>query len=241
MTEHENDSAQLGSNRRDDLVLAARGLVGAVPFIGSLAAEIIGRVIPEQRLDRFVDVLKRLDARLSAVERDLVADRLNSSAEHRDLFEEGLVQASRAVTDERRERIAALLKSSLTASDLNYSENQRLWSLLQQLTDLEILILQSYGLQAAPDGFDFLKQHGKALAGASHSAQPRKRIDKAAIQQSYRRHLADLGLLAPRFKRWEKGQIPEFDRRTGMPVLQDYSLTRLGGILLRKLELTSHL
>lgn len=56
--------SQLDTNTRDRLISATKGIVGALPFIGTLVGEMIDLVIPRLRIERVVDYLKILDERL---------------------------------------------------------------------------------------------------------------------------------------------------------------------------------
>ena len=41
----------------DIATILSKGLVGAIPFVGPLAAEIVGAIIPNQRIDRLESLL----------------------------------------------------------------------------------------------------------------------------------------------------------------------------------------
>lgn len=47
-------AAGLNATRIDYVAAGLRGVVGAVPYAGGLLAEIVGTLIPNQRLDRLV-------------------------------------------------------------------------------------------------------------------------------------------------------------------------------------------
>lgn len=50
---------------RNELVsILAKGALGAIPFVGPLAAEIIGTVIPNKRLERIEKLLSVLEAKI---------------------------------------------------------------------------------------------------------------------------------------------------------------------------------
>ena len=125
------------------LAALARGSVGAVPIVGNLVAEVVDQIIPGQKLDRvvaFVEVLadqvKMIDANQA-----LLDERLRAP-EGSDLLEEGIVQASRAVTNERRERIARVLLSGISQKSLEYDRTKKLLSILGDLTDSELVLLE---------------------------------------------------------------------------------------------------
>jgi hypothetical protein len=59
-------------------------------------------------------------------------------------LEDALPQASRALSDERKEYIANLLKNSLTDDSLEHAGKKKLLSLLNELNDPEIILLYYY-------------------------------------------------------------------------------------------------
>src|SRR4029453_11155872 len=98
--------------KRDWAVILGKGILGAIPVVGSLAAEVLGAIIPNQRLDRIEILLHTLEARLSGLDRNQIEPRFRSP-EFVDLLEEGMQQASRAIDSMRIEYIATLLKNSI--------------------------------------------------------------------------------------------------------------------------------
>jgi len=60
--------------------------------------------------------------------------------------------------------------------------------------------------------------------------------EAAFIQDSYKAHLVELGLLRPRFRRPGRGELPEFDDKTGMIKAYGHDLTPLGRMLLKYID-----
>lgn len=127
----------------DIATIIGKGLVGAIPFVGPLAAEIVGAIIPNQRIDRIESLLRILESKIAKEDRAKVEQRIKAP-ESVDIIEDGFIQASRALTEERKEYISSLLKNSLTNEDLKHIEYKRLLSILGELNDLEVLILKSH-------------------------------------------------------------------------------------------------
>lgn len=211
---------------RIDLTAAlARGLAGAVPLLGGLIAEAIDQLIPGQRLDRVVQWLTLLDARIGAVEEGLArATGHIRSAEGLDLLEEGLTQASRSVSEERQERLASLLATSLTQEQLKYTESRKLLNLFRELTDAELIMLLFYSKTphlGSEWHSQFMAKHAAVLRPASRGmGTPQEEIDRGALQDSYRNTLVRLGLLNERGRSFE--------------------LTSLGRLLLRYIQDTEN-
>lgn len=190
----------LDANSRDQLVSVARGVVGLCPFIGSLASEAVGTLIPEQRLDRVVEFLRkletdvqRLDARLEWFERNI------RTPEGLDILEEALIQASRALSQERRVRLAQLASRSLTSAELRHDESRKVLNLVRDLTDPELVWLIFYSMNPTmgPGPHkDFVEEHPHILEPVSASLDaPQEEVDRAALQDSYKNTLLQHGLI----------------------------------------------
>jgi hypothetical protein len=212
-----------------------RSLASYVPSIGPFLAQVIGVVIPNQKMDRLVAFAKVLGDRIKYLEDDIVKLRMETP-EFTDLLEDGLVQASRALTDERRQYIAALLTTCITSEALAHLEEKKLLWLLGELNDAEVLTLKFFSLSLGEkQGFATLHKELFAPLDVSFGA-PELNVDKGALRNSYRNRLLELGLLEPAYKKPETGKVPEFDVKTGRLKATDLRVTRLGKLLLRYVE-----
>lgn len=190
----------LDSTRTDVAAALARGVVAACPVIGGLIAEAVNQLIPNQKLDRVVDYLQLLDNNIARLDNDLEFVKKHLQDEYAlDLFEDSVVQASRAVTEERRRRLANLLARSLSREELQYAESKKLLNLLQELTDPELLFLAFYS-NPPTVGSEYHKQlrekNPQVLRPASREVGiPQEEVDRGALQESYKNTLLRLGLL----------------------------------------------
>jgi hypothetical protein len=195
-----SDKMTLSTNRVDVAAAAVRGAVGAVPFVGNLLAEIVTSFIPNQKLDRVARFAEILAAEVGSVkEASARLEERLKSAEGSDLLEEGLVQASRAVSDDRRHRIAAILASGLTDDVLRYDRTRKLLSILDSLNDSEILLLLFYSRSPAMGSAwhnDLIDRHPELLRPASREiGGPDSERERGAMRDSYERTLLANGLL----------------------------------------------
>jgi hypothetical protein len=210
--------SQLDTNTRDRLVSAAKSTAGALPFIGTFVGEIIDSVIPGLRIERVVDFLKSLDERVGNLDDKL--DRFQrslKSEEGLDIFEEGIIQASRAVSGERKKRLAYLVANSLASEELKYAESRKLLSIYNELTDPEIIWLIYYSLNPVlgkgPHS-EWVDRHPEVLKPISRGmGAPQEQHERGALQDSYKLTLSRLGLTT------EKGRTT--------------SLTTLGRLMVR--------
>ena len=86
----------------DYLLTAVRSAVGPIPVVGPLISELAGVVVPNQRIDRISKFVVELEQRVRNLEfRHEIVNQLKD--EHfTDLLEEGIRQAARSLTDDRR-------------------------------------------------------------------------------------------------------------------------------------------
>lgn len=215
---------------------AVKAALGAVPFVGSLLVEIAGTVIPNQRIDRIVRFAMELEKRLADIEPDRVRAHLTDE-NFTDLVEEGLHQAARSTMDDRRQHIANIVANSMTSEDVSFIESKHLLRLLDEINDIEVIWLRFYLHSTMGGDEEFRSKHKQLLAprvATLDSSQTE--IDQETLQQSYKQHLAQLGLLRERYKVDSKTKLPEFES-DGRPKTQGYELTRLGRLLVRQIGL----
>lgn len=226
---------ELKAQATDYVASGVRSALGAVPFAGSLLSEIAGTIIPNQRIDRIANFARKLEERIRDLEEEAVRSHLDDE-EFTDLVEEGLRQAARATTEERRAYLASLVATSLTEEAIEHSESRHLLRMLGELSDVEVIWLRSYDNSASQGDENFRERHRQVLepvAGRLGSSE--EEIDKEALQNSYKTHLERLGLVAGKVKT-DRDKNPEFDRQKGDFKRQSYGTTRLGRLLLRMID-----
>lgn len=215
------DKSSLETNTTDIVATAARGIAGLCPVVGGLVAEAVNHLIPNQKLDRVTDFLKTLDQNFAILKHKVRTLEKNMVSERgMDLLEDGIVQASRSITEERRSRLANILSKSFSQKELKYNESKKILNILRELTDPELLWLAFYS-KPSNRGSDYHKQlmekHHEVLQPASRTLGiAQEEIDRGALQDSYKNTLVRFGLLEQR------------DRL--------YHLTSLGHLLIRYIE-----
>ena len=185
---------EINSNASDRAATLVRGIIGVAPYVGPMLAEAITSVIPNQKLDRVISFIKVLNDKVKYIEEDVLKVKIQSE-EFTDLLEDGINQASRSFSDERRQYIASLLKNSLSEDDLSHIEKKKLLSLLNELNDLEIIRLKYHSLRAS-EVDEFWNRHEHLLkVPSTWDGAPQEKVDKHALFQSYQLKLEQLGLL----------------------------------------------
>ena len=221
--------------KKDVVASLLKGYLGGLPVLGPPIAEIIGNLIPNQRIDRIASLLKKLESKIDPEEKAKVEARMLEEKSI-DLMEDGFLQAARALSKERIEHIASLLKNSLTDEDLEQSAYKRLLFLLGEINDIEVIILKSYSIYGA-EHQEFWENHKEVLTvPAAYLGASQEEIDKHAIYETYKANLAHLGLIRIKFKKPKRGELPEFDEKTGMVKANGYDITSLGRLLLRSID-----
>lgn len=224
----ENDG--LDDNWRDRLVAVTKGAVGAIPLAGGLVAEIVGAVIPGQRADRIANYLRLLSERLERMSHEL-RDAITANAERVDLIEEGGYQAARATSQERIERIVEAVARGLSEDDTHLIRRKRLLQLLGELDDDEISLLNAYGRSYG--GGDRMAFERINRPDPIHMQSSRVEIEQNYLFDAGKANLLRLGLLRKQYRNVRKGEVPEFDTRTG-DYKHSVEVSGLGRLLLRE-------
>ncbi len=216
-------------------IALVKGGLGAIPLVGPLVAEVVGALIPNRRLERLEELMAELSRQIGDRDSESLRERF-TSPEFVDILEEAMQQAARAVDPTRILQVAALLKNGLTDDEFRHLQDKRLLELLGELNDAEVILLRSYTYAVRNDA-EWRKQHEAVLRPPlANMGAPQDDMDQATLHGQFREHLARLGLLKQRFRRWKKGELPEFNERTGLPQTEGYELTSLGRLLLRRID-----
>lgn len=225
-------------NNKTDLVASvAKSAVGAVPFAGNLLSEVVGLIIPNQRIERLSKYVQELEKKLAQVSEDTINE-LSKDERFVDLIEEGFIQASRAITDERRKYIASIVKNGITDKSIKLEESKFLLKLLQELNDVEIIWLRFFKVPTLGGDEKFREKHKNVLEPvAAHSGSDKQTFQKEALQKSYKSHLERLGLIKHHIRIDSETKVPEFDKFTGQPKVSYSDTTTLGNMLLEQIDL----
>jgi len=227
-SESKQQDIVLKNTSADYVASAVKSALGVVPFAGSLLTEIAGNVIPNQRIERIVKYAEALEARLSSLEESVVKANL-ADENFTDLVEESLRQAARSLSDERRSHISSLVANSISSDDIEHFESKHLLRILGELNDVEVIWLRFYLNPILNGDTEFREKHNHILnpVGA-HLGSVQPLIDKSILQNSYKEHLASLGLLEKEID-MDTSSLGVKLKTTG------YKITSVGRLLLREL------
>ena len=234
-SEHED----LKSRLADYSVAATRGAANLIPIVGPVLAEVLGVVIPQQRIDRIAKFAAELERRLSSVEKNMLESQLNNG-EFTDLIEEGFRQAARSLSDERRQYIASIITNSLSSENISYTESRHLLRILDEVNDIEIIWLRFYREPTMGGDEEFRQTHRNLLKSVPATlGSSQETLDKSTLQESYKEHLFQLRLLERRYRMDHDTKEPAFDEWTGTQEVEGYEITGLGRLFLREIGLGS--
>lgn len=234
----EGDDIPVGSTKTDMAVSALKGLAGTVPVAGTIIGEIIGQVIPNQRIDRLEAFVKSLHDHLEELGQPIKESQFDSP-DKVDLFEDGVLKSSRALSQDRIDYISRIVALGLTGEEKDRIQAKRLLNILDEIDDDQIIILSSY-LQKNRGDKDFVTKHAAILRPvAVHLGSDQSEVDEGTLYQLARTQLRNLGLLSFRFAKPKKGELPDFDEKTGMMKASSTHLSSLGRFLLRQIGLAS--
>ena len=207
-------------NKMGDIaIILGKTALGSIPTVGPLVAEIIGNLIPDLRFKRIFSLLEALELKIDPEEKEKIEARMLEEKSI-DLMEDGFLQAARALSEERVEYIASLLKNGLTDEDLQQNAYKRLLFLLGEINDIEVITLKAYSLYGTEQQ-DFWEKHREVLIGEPlRFPTSREKVDQNAIHKTYRLNLVRLNLL---------------EVRSEQPS-QSYEITSLGRLLLRSIN-----
>lgn len=230
-----SENGDVDPNYRDQLVTIGRAATSMVPLVGGILGELIGTIVPNQRLDRIASYLRQVEARLAALEIDLKP--IFDNSEKVDLIEEGAYQSARATTSERIERIASLVVDGLTSDESELIRRKRLASLLREIDDDELNLLNAYGqfYGGDPEGtmWDSVNR-----PEPTHMQSSRAELDSEHLFEAGKARLLRLGLLKKRYQSPKRGEQPTFDPKRG-DFKHSVEVSYLGRMLLGTIGLPS--
>ena len=214
----------------DYIASLVKSLAGAVPFAGTFLTEVVGTIIPKQRIDRIAEFTVALGSRVSHLEEAEVVAKI-SQDRLGELVEEATRQAARSTSTERREYLATLVSCALTSDEQDSNDERHLLRILGELNDTEIIWLRSYATPwSSLDEFREIHQDTLDTPYVMYDSPDSVR-NIAALHESYNAHLTSLGLLKQEIQDDGSNQ-PEFDRHSGQFKLKQPELTHLGEMLL---------
>lgn len=228
---------QFKNNRFDWTAIAAKASLSAIPVAGGFLAEVVGVLIPNQRIDRVAKYCSELDSELENLPEEVIKS-LRNNEQFIELVEESFMRAARSSSDERRKYILNIVQNGITDGNAEMNNARYLLGLLSELNDNEVIWLRYFHERAIGDRSKLQALHGNILAPVrvvlGSSKEERQR---GAIQDSYREHLERLGLVENEVRMDKDLGVPEYDTFTHKPKTSYTRTTTLGDMLLEQIGL----
>jgi hypothetical protein len=238
--------AALRENFSDQAAAVLRGTLGNLPMGGALIAELVGRIIPNQREERMCAFLAGLARKIEATGRTLDQLLSNIDAEKVALFEDGAAGAVKATTEQRIQHLVDLVAQGLGANGREAEDQRALVRLLNDLTETDLRYLMSW-TKTYNDDQDWRRKHGFDVRFESREVEvpfgeqtisvkqpvPIGDVMDPIAEMSIQGRLEALGL-------FEKRVIQAHDGGTGRrgdKFEYDFNISDVGLALLRKLGL----
>lgn len=232
------DISIIEENEVDILTTSFKGSAGMIPILGPYFAEIIGSLVPNQRIDRITTFLKLFYKKFE--EQNLQIEILKEKMKNEDfinLFDDISWLAAKSTSNDRKEYLASILINGLTDDKLDEIQKNIFLNLMSDLNDIEILILYSHTMASRIDE-EFNKKHQETLTPpVAYIGASEDDINKSILFKTYKEKLVRLNLLNKNFKKLKKGELPEFDDKTGMIKSNGFEITSIGRLFLKYIGL----
>lgn len=230
--------AALRATATDHIAKTLRGMLGTIPGAGSLVAELVDVIIPNQRSERFIryvaGVARRLAAAVSRLE-DLERLVRASGPARRALFEDGARAAVRALSEERIETIARIVAEGMTADEADAERERAIVEVLDQLSDSDVSYLLHMAGHAVKPISSFPSRPPPGASPDEMQAYNRQLREVHAMAEYQTSKLARLGLLAERPQKLTV--VKSVNDELVVPPGQTggYSVTPMAALLLQRL------
>lgn len=194
---------QLGETRGDVVARTLGVAAGLIPYIGPMLQIALNETIPNARMERIEAYLRHLSERIDEIRLEAAL----KTPEGLDLFEEGMWQAARALSDDRKQRIATLVATGMGAEEVPGRQSRHFLRILNQLDDTEVIILTSYldcyQILGAAEVQEFFEMHADILGPFDDSiGGDVLEHSKSALKTSMLNHLVSFGLLRVAGQDW---------------------------------------
>ncbi len=201
----------LAYNNRDKVTTVLKGISGAVPIAGPMISEILGAVIPQQRLDRVVEFVACLERSIIQFDMEIeeVRKKINEP-NYTAFFYKACLHSADSTSSERISRIRNVFIRGIRDVDQDALRYDSILTLLNKLNDVEFTYLHMYHLlkwditafkefQSQNDGIIL---YPVVVGGMSQEEK-----DKENAKLIYSNNLQSLGLLEIEYDKNGKGKF----------------------------------
>lgn len=189
----------LQADFRDYTTSILKSVFGAIPIVGPAAQELLGIIIPRQRMDRVITFVELLSQDLKELREDFESflSRI-SDVKYSSLFYKACVGSADAYSEERIKYIKNIFIYGLRQTDMQVYKAEALLNLLNRVTDIEIVYLRMYYLLKW--NLERFKEYQEKtglfiLQPNIYSGMTHEEIDDEVAKKIYLNNLVSYGLL----------------------------------------------
>lgn len=215
----------LQTNYTDKSISILKSAFGLMPIAGPAAIELLGVIIPNQRMDRVVRFVELLNKDLEELREDFESFISKVSEDkYSSLFYKACAASADAYAKERIEYIKNIFIYGMQQVDMQIYKAEGLLNLLNKVTDVEIVYLRFYYLLK----WDIagMKKY-QTMIGLNpiqpciHGGMSSEEIDDEVAKRIYLNNLVSYGLLETEFDK--KGKLK-------------YKCSSVGDLLVRTID-----
>lgn len=140
---------KLGQSARDPLLHLTAAL-NAIPWVGGTIATYFGeyrQMKMQERIDQFI---RTFAGALREIEESKIDKDYLQSDEFAELFSKGMEQAAKSTSDEKLKRLANIMVNQALLDSDNRARTESVMVFLDRLSDLDLMVLLSFGRPNAP-------------------------------------------------------------------------------------------
>lgn len=201
--------AELSNNTTDYITSVVKSVFGAIPIAGPTAQELLGIIIPNQRMDRVVRFIELLGAEFEILhdQAEVLINRMREE-QYSSLFYKACVGSADSFSYDRIDYIKNIFVYGLQQSNMQIYKAEALLNLLNRVTDIEIAYLRVYYLMKwdLTQMREYQEKTGLQLLRPNiYGGMTREEADDEVAKGIYLNNLVSYGLLEIEYDK--KGKV----------------------------------
>jgi len=228
-----DEDQKLNPNVSDVISSLVKAGANLVPYAGPFIAEIVGNLIPNQRLDRVTKFLEILNSKIESMKDEIDILRLKTDNNLLILFEKSLICSTQTNSKEKYYYYSDFVVSCFLPNATEQMQKERILSILSELNDIEVLHLIYYSFNPT------IGMQNSFISKYKDVLFPHQRTMNEPMEHGYNDYFKELYLDNLERLRLIHRDI-EVDRNTKMPIIDIFtkqfkkgyaSITPLGMII----------
>jgi hypothetical protein len=130
----------------DERLLTIEALLNLIPYAGGFLATYFGEIRTKRLQERMTKYKVYFTDRLNELEQTKIDKKYMESEEFAELFVKAAEQAARSVSEKKIRRFADILINNILIDSKSRFRTESIISFVERLSDLDIMVLVSYGM-----------------------------------------------------------------------------------------------